>query len=86
MIGKVQDNMHTIAEMNKGALADRVVQTIISSSGSSPSMAIVSQRTRGYHQHSDRHVNGFSFLQPDEQAIGKEHPKSRQPANISLIK
>ena len=83
MIGKVQDNMHTIAEMNKGALADRVVQTIISSSGSSPSMAIVSQRTR-YQQHSDR--LGFSFLQPEEQTIGKEHPKSRQPANISLIK
>ena len=46
MIGKVQDNMHTIAEMNRRAQADRVVQTINSSSGSSPSVAIASQRTK----------------------------------------
>lgn len=88
MIGKVQDNMLTIEDMNKRALADRVVQTIISSSGSSPSMAIVSQRTKNQQQFSDRSlINGHTFLQQEESAtIGKEHPKSRQPANISLVK
>ena len=85
MIGKVQDNMHTIAEMNRRAQDDRVVQTINSSSGSSPSMAIVSQRTKN-QQMSDRQLTVVSFLHHEDQAIAKEHPKSRQPANITLVK
>jgi hypothetical protein len=46
MIGKVQNNMQTIAEMNQRAKADRVVLTIDSSSASSPSFAIMSQRAK----------------------------------------
>ena len=46
MIGKVQDNMQTIAEMNQKAKADRVVLTIDSSSASSPSFALASQRAK----------------------------------------
>ena len=85
MIGKVQNNMHTIAEMNRNAQADRVIQTINSSSGSSPSFALVSQRTK-YQQLSDRQLQAVSFLNSEDQSIVKEHPKSRQPANITLIK
>jgi len=46
MIGKVQDNMEVIAEMNRQAKADRAVLTIDSSSTSSPSFAVASRRAQ----------------------------------------
>lgn len=74
MIGKVQDNMQTIAEMNQKAKADRVVLTIDSSSASSPSFALASQRARqqaAEKQLSVAYVNGMDRIRNDQ------HQRSR---------
>lgn len=87
MIGKVQVNMQTIAEMNQKAKADRVVLTIDSSSASSPSFAINSQRAK-QQSSSDRQLSG-AYAGPEVQARHPKnlnHPKSRQPASFSLAK